>query len=83
MKVKVSGGKHQHKWIRQNGKGAGTSSGSHVLRDKTSGANNSKTTYYTDSDQTNYDGSHGHDFENWDEVTRPNSVAGYWCMKMD
>ena len=82
--LKITGtGEHQHKWIRQNGRGAGTGSGSNVIRDKNSGANNSKTTYYTDTGQNAYDGSHEHGFKDWDSVTRPDSVCGFWIIKMD
>ena len=82
VKVKEDEGKHKHQWVRQNGKGAGTSSGSHVIRDKTSGAGNSKATYYTDTGVT-HEGQHKHNLEGWDSVTRPNSVCGYWIIKMD
>ena len=81
--VKVTGnGEHKHQWIYQNGKGAGNSSGSHVLRDKDSGAGNTKTTYYTESGVT-HDGTHVHGLGDWDAVTRPDSVCGYWIIKTD
>ena len=80
-RVKANEGKHKHQWVRQNGSGAGTSTGSHVIRDKDSGAKNPRTTYYTDMDVT-HEGQHNHVLENWDKVTRPNSVAGYWIIKM-
>ena len=82
VKIKGEEGKHKHQWVRQGGRGAGTSTGSNVLRDKTSGAGNSKVTYYTDTDVT-HEGQHNHNLIDWDDVTRPDSVAGYWIIKMD
>jgi len=82
MGIKLSPGEHQHQWVYQSGSGAGTSTGSHVLRDKNSGAGNSKSTFFTDEDVTK-DGSHTHTFSQFDNVTRPDTVAGYWVMKMD
>ena len=80
VKIAEDEGKHKHQWVRQGGTGAGTSTGSNVIRDKNSGAKNSKVTYYTDTDVT-HEGQHNHNLIDWDGVTRPNSVAGYWIIK--
>ena len=80
VKIKENEGKHKHQWVRQSGSGAGTSTGSYVLRDKGAGTKNSLVTYYTDTDVT-HEGQHNHNLIDWDGVTRPNSVAGYWIIK--
>jgi microcystin-dependent protein len=75
-------GEHKHEWVRQSGSGAGTSTGSNVIRDKDSGAGNNKVTYRTAINVTD-DGRHEHNFTGWDNVTRPDTVAGVWIIKAD
>jgi hypothetical protein len=75
-------GAHKHEWVRKMGSGAGTSTGSYVIRPVGSEAENntSKVTYYT-AEGVNNDGRHTHDLEGGDPMTRPNSVNGYWIIK--